>query len=201
MSKTELIGAASPDWLARWGRAWFRWRSFSPLPFLALFILLPREVVWPQSLILAFLALVIAGESLRLWAVGYAGSVTRTRGDKVPELVHAGPYRWVRNPLYIGNFFLYVGCGFLFGFFSLSLAFGAYTVLQYFLITEYEESLLAATFGPSYQRYRSLVPRWVPGLGPQIESTLQEFNLLRAFKSEKSTLIALAGIAILWFLK
>ena len=201
MPKAEIGAASGSDLLTRLGRYWFRWRSFSPLPFLVLFVFLPAEIAWKPGAVWGLLALVVAGETLRLWAVGFAGSVTRTRGDRVPRLIHAGPYRWVRNPLYIGNFFLYVGCGFLFGFLWLTVAFGFYTILQYFLITEYEESLLATTFGAEYENYRVRVSRWIPSLSPQIESTPQEFNLLRALKSEKSTLVALAGIALLWFLK
>src|SRR6201986_5080489 len=55
------------------------------------------------------LPLAIAGELVRCWAVGYSG--VTTRGDKVeaPKLVTAGPYAYVRNPLYVGNFLTAAG--------------------------------------------------------------------------------------------
>ncbi len=139
----------------------------------------------------------LAGEALRVWAVGYAGSVTRTRDDRVPVLVHAGPYRFVRNPLYIGNFMIYTAAGCLFGFAWLTLAFAFYTALQYFLITEYEETLLQETFGMEYREYQERVPRWLPALTRKIESSGHTFHLGKAIKSEKSTLLAMAAIVVL----
>src|SRR4051812_43483428 len=100
----------------RIGRFWFKNRSVSPMPLFALMIVLTPDFD-PSRLSLSLaIFVVLLAETLRIVAVGYAGSVTRTRGEKVPELVASGPFRYVRNPLYIANIVLYTATGLLFGF-------------------------------------------------------------------------------------
>ena len=101
--------------MVRMGRRWFKLRSLSPLPlFFFLSCFLPIFI--PSRLVVSLVLLgIIVAESIRVWAVGYAGSATRTRGETVSDFVHAGPYRFVRNPLYVANILLYTLCGLLFG--------------------------------------------------------------------------------------
>ena len=119
------------------------------------------------------LPLAFAGEVVRMWAVGYSG--VTTRGDVVtaPELVTAGPYAYVRNPLYVGNFL--TAAGFAVAFTgknsapvrlmlvggSLAAMFGVYAV-----IVPHEEGYLRATFGQPFDDYCERVPRVVPALEP-----------------------------------
>jgi len=81
----------------------FRHRTIIPLP-LALLLLLPAG-----RPALAGLALIAAGEALRLWAVRHIGTISRTRQDRLGPLVDTGPFALARNPLYIGNIMLWVG--------------------------------------------------------------------------------------------
>src|SRR3984893_4486169 len=115
------------------------------------------------------LPLAFAGEAIRMWAVGYSGDTTR--GDRVtaPQLVTAGPYAYVRNPLYLGNFL--TAAGFAVAFTgknspgvraalvvgSLAAMFGIYAV-----IVPHEEAYLRATFGEGVEGYTSKVPPVVP---------------------------------------
>ncbi|SRR5665213_1756394 len=119
------------------------------------------------------LPLAFAGEAVRMWAVGYSG--VTTRGDTVtaPALVTAGPYAYVRNPLYVGNFL--TAAGFALAFTGknsapvrLALVGGALAAMfgVYAIIVPHEEAYLRETFGEAFEEYVARVPRVVPALEP-----------------------------------
>lgn len=119
------------------------------------------------------LPLALAGELLRIWAVGYSG--VTTRGDTVtaPELVTAGPYAYVRNPLYVGNFITAAGFAIAFtgaNSFAAKVALigGSLSVMAavYAVIVPHEERFLRARFGEAFVRYCETVPPIVPQLEP-----------------------------------
>lgn len=87
----------------------FRYRSYTPIPFLIVMIIFENASV--SSLISGFIIALI-GEAIRLWGVSWAGSETRTTG-KVggTYLIISGPFAYVRNPLYVGNILIYLGLG------------------------------------------------------------------------------------------
>lgn len=122
------------------------------------------------------LPLAFVGEAVRAWAVGYSG--VTTRGDRVtaPALVTAGPYAYVRNPLYVGNFITALGFTLAFTGANRPLprlglvvcALGA-MIAVYAVVIPHEERYLRQTFGPSYDAYAAAVPRVVPSLTPNPE--------------------------------
>jgi protein-S-isoprenylcysteine O-methyltransferase Ste14 len=194
--------AVSPySTVAKIGRVWFRFRSFSPIPLFLLLVILPQK--FTPGLLQTSVAIlgIFLSEALRLWSVGYAGSATRTRGDSVPQLVHAGPYRHVRNPLYVANIVMYTSAGVAFGFSGLSVLIFLFSAVEYIFIVAFEEETLLMTFGADYENFCEKVPRWFPSLTPMIESTGQQFSLEKALRSERSTFISLSLMALLLILK
>jgi len=119
------------------------------------------------------LPLALAGELVRCWAVGYSG--VTTRGDRViaPELVTAGPYAYVRNPLYVGNFITALGFAIAFtgkngaaakvGLMAASLGTMA---AVYAAIIPHEEQFLRSQFGEAFDEYRAAVPPLIPQAEP-----------------------------------
>ena len=115
----------------------------------------------------------LAGEALRCWAVGYSGVTTRADRVVAPQLVTAGPYAYVRNPLYVGNFITALGFTLaftggtspsrraLFGFVGLGAMLAIYAA-----IVPLEEAYLRETFGPPFDAYVARVPRILPQLLP-----------------------------------
>ncbi|MSP18000.1 MAG: isoprenylcysteine carboxylmethyltransferase family protein [Bdellovibrionales bacterium] len=186
---------------AQIGRIWFRWRSFSPIPLFVMLFLLPSEFKCSIAQYGLLILGVFLAEGLRVWSVGHAGSNTRTRGETVNQLVHAGPYQFVRNPLYIANVAMYTFCGMIFGFGLLSFFIFIYSSLEYYFIVSFEEQVLSKTFGQSYLDYCEKVPRWVPSFKPACISSGHTFNLWRALKSEKSTFFSMTAMALGFFIK
>lgn len=128
----------------------------------------------PSGRSIAFgLPLAFAGEAIRAWAVGYSG--VTTRGDTVtaPALVTAGPYGYVRNPLYLGNGLTALGFAVAFTGRNrlvdrLALVGGVLgTMLAvYAVVVPHEERFLRATFGDAFDAYTAAVPRTVPRARP-----------------------------------
>lgn len=115
------------------------------------------------------IAIAALGELLRIWAVGYSGATTRADAVTAPTLVTAGPYSFVRNPLYIGNAITALGFSLAFSGglpviqSAIVLAFVALVVaLVYATIIPLEEAYLTAKFGAPYREYVARVPRLIP---------------------------------------
>ena len=115
------------------------------------------------------LPLAFAGEFLRCWAVGYSGETTREDHVTAKELVTAGPYAYVRNPLYFGNFL--TAAGFAVAFtgnnsfaqrWLLRLAGLGTMAAVYATIVPHEEEYLSQTFGDAFHEYVERVPAYVP---------------------------------------
>lgn len=127
---------------------------------------------------LAGVPLALAGEAVRCWAVGYSGVTTRSDRVTAPALVTAGPYAYVRNPLYVGNFI--TALGFTIAFTGalpapgrlLLGALGLGSMLAvYAAIVPLEESYLRKTFGASFDDYAARVPRLFPRATPSEPQT------------------------------
>jgi len=92
--------------------------------------------------------------------------LTSGRGTPAPfdpprELVAAGPYRYVRNPMYVGGIATLLGADLALSSPAiLVLAFAAFAIVHLFVVF-YEEPALARMFGDDYARYRASVSRWL----------------------------------------
>ena len=89
------------------GKWVFKNRGWLPVPILVLAIFFPGYD-HSKLIIISGILLVIMGESGRLWSVGFAGGITRTRKGDLHELIVTGPFAVVRNPIYISNMIIVV---------------------------------------------------------------------------------------------
>jgi protein-S-isoprenylcysteine O-methyltransferase Ste14 len=83
-------------------------------------------------------------------------------GKKTYNLITAGPYSVVRNPLYVFSFIAIVGIGLQFGMLSLLLFMILLFYLYYSEVIAREEIGLINNFGDKYLAYKKSVPRWIP---------------------------------------
>jgi protein-S-isoprenylcysteine O-methyltransferase Ste14 len=113
-------------------------------------------------------AIVALGAALRTWGTAYLRrEVVRDTRVHVERLVADGPYRHVRNPLYLGTILLGVGMGTLasrVGFVVIALGMSLFALR---LIAR-EEQALAEAQGESYRAYLRAVPRLVPSLRARV---------------------------------
>jgi protein-S-isoprenylcysteine O-methyltransferase Ste14 len=79
----------------------------------------------------------------------------------VTALVTEGPYRFTRNPIYIGLILIYFGLSIvLTSIWMLVLLIPVLIILQRGVV-EREEVYLERTFGDAYRKYKERVPRWL----------------------------------------
>ena len=127
-------------------------------------IVRPATMEAPQ---IAGMIVATAGALLALWCVVTfvaIGKGTPAPFDPPRRLVVRGPYRFVRNPMYLGGALALAGAA-LFYQSLLLLACGSIFALAFGLfVLFYEEPTLRRTFGTDYKAYCHQVPRWCPHL-------------------------------------
>lgn len=135
-----------------------------------LFIVVGALLAWhaEREWFAAALGISAVGEAIQLWCFASL--------QKNEVLAANGPYALVRNPMYLGRYFLLAGMLLVIGNPWLIAAF---TVLYYLYMVNRvrrEEALLATAFGAAYARYCAAVPRFVPRLTPHPEGRIGFFD-------------------------
>lgn len=188
--------------LVRLGAWAFRQRSWLPVPLgLAVVGLRTGEMQGPLPLA-AGVALVVVGESMRFWAVRHIGTISRTRtSTRQGPLITSGPFRIVRNPLYLGNWMIWTGLVLASRLLWMLPIAWAVFALQYGTMVIWEEARLRSMFGRQYDRYALDVPRWVPSR-PNDLAPLQTKHPWRAVAfSERGTIAAIVLVGSLLAIK
>jgi len=107
--------------------------------------------------------LLVAGFLLRTWAAFYFYKYQMKVIVLAPQrmLITSGPYRWSRNPLYLGgNVLIFFGAALLLGSPS-ALVITALHLPLVDLFIRREERQLQRTFGEQWLQYKQRVPRWI----------------------------------------
>jgi protein-S-isoprenylcysteine O-methyltransferase Ste14 len=153
------------------------------------------SVAMPLTILLAA-AIAAKGVVCRVWGAAFLGPATVIHANmKGDALVAGGPYRYVRNPLYIG---LWAMTGALAFLMPVSGALFVLIAVPVFLLrlTLGEEAFLAGELGQPYQEYLSAVPRLIPRLRTTLPPSGPKPQRLRAVFSELASIGVFLAMAV-----
>lgn len=129
-------------------------RRFDPqIPFS-----IPRWLV-PVGLVLACAGGLVAATCIATFVT--VGRGTPAPFDPPREFVASGPYRYVRNPMYLGAAAVILGGGLFISSPAVILLAPVFLFIMHLFVILHEEAALADRFGDSYLRYKASVHRWL----------------------------------------
>ena len=188
---------------APWAGGWdFGWR-ISALEWLPLELsrlgVVSFAAASPIVIVLGALAALL-GAVLRVWGTAYLGYSTVHHGDMRAGAVMAdGPYRYMRNPLYLGGWFMMIAVSLLMPPSGALFTVVLLTVFYLRLILG-EEAFLAGKLGQPYEQYLRAVPRLIPRLRSSLPPAGNKPHWLTAFFTEVMAIGAFFTMAVLaWF--
>jgi len=124
---------------------------------------LDHRLIFGVAALIAILA-----SAIRTWGTAYLRpEVMVSMRLHSARLVADGPYRFVRNPLYLGNILIALAMGLMASRLGLAVLVVGNAIFVYRLILR-EEANLEATQGDSYRAYCAAVPRLIPALRPRV---------------------------------
>jgi len=190
-----LLGFWAP-WIEAWGIG----RRVTLLEWLALELgrtgLVRFTFAVPLVIVVsAFIAAL--GALLRVWGTAYLGTGTvNSLNMKAGTVVADGPYRYVRNPLYLGLWFMVAAMAFIM---PVTGALSAMIFISLFAMRLIlaEETFLATQMGEQYKLYRRAVPRLVPRFNANLPKSGNRPHWLGAAAAELTPIGVFVALAFL----
>ncbi len=184
----------------RLGNWLFRWRSYLPLLMLGIALAGMRDFTYPgnnhnwDEAWEAFCLLIsFGGLGIRSLVIGYVPEGTsgrNTQSQKALYLNVSGLYSIVRHPLYLGNFFIWLGISLYVRQWVLGLIFVFVFWHYYEKIIFAEEEFLRREFGEDYEHWASITPCIFPRFSQWI-SPDRPFSWKKVLKDEYSGFFAI----------
>lgn len=190
------------------GNVLFKYRGTLPLVILltALGIFIYNNLTMKPNLsglndeyIVICFAVSIIGLLIRVFTVGYTPNRTSGRNTKeqvAEKLNTTGIYSLVRHPLYLGNFFMWLGIGMLTGNIWFNVVFFLVYWVYYERIMFAEEQFLRKKFSDEYLNWAERTPAIIPSFKNWVKPSIK-FSWKKIIKKEKNGLVA---VLILIFL-
>lgn len=175
----------------------FRYRSYLPVVALVsglfVYVFMSKRMEFRACYEYLCLSVCVFGFAIRVLTVGFTpvGTSGRNTESQVADSLNTtGAYSVVRHPLYLGNFFMYLGVAML----TSSVGFVAVFVLAFWLYYERimyaEEQFLGRKFGSYYSSWASSTPAFIPSL-KRYKPSKYPFSWKKVLKKEKNGFFAL----------
>jgi protein-S-isoprenylcysteine O-methyltransferase Ste14 len=188
------------------GQWLFRWRSYLPVIMIGIFMLALREYEYPgQSESLDHLweaiCLLISftGLAIRIFTIGHTPKGTSGRNSKeqiADTLNITGAYSIVRNPLYLGNFFMGLGIALFAHLWWLTLIYILVFWLYYERIIFAEEAYLRKKFHNAYLEWATKTPAFIP-IFSQYKKADLPFSVINVLRREYNGFFAVIIVMFL----
>jgi len=147
----------------------------------------PHKIFFPIGLVL-----IAIGEFLRIWACGHL--------RKNQDVICSGPFAYVKNPLYVGTFFIVTGLCLIasnpeaYSRYLLYIGYPLFLVVFVFYYFPYkvrvEGDRLRKRFGEKFDHYDKNVPNFIPRFSRYKQATNQPWDMkLLSENSEYGTMI------------
>lgn len=193
------------------GNFLFRYRSYLPLVLLPIALWVNYYMInrspdlFSQSgitfLEIIAIALCLTGLIIRICTVGFTPANTSGRNTsegQVAETVNTtGIYSIVRHPLYLGNYFMWLGIAVLTGDIWFMLAFTMAYWIYYERIMYAEEQFLTRKFGEKYTAWAAVTPAFIPSFSNWTSANLT-FSWKKVLKKEKNGLFAIFLLVLIF---
>lgn len=184
----------------------FRWRSYLPTVVLIIFLLAMLDYEYPSANAqynfmweIFCLAVSFFGLAIRVLTIGHTpeGTSGRNTTEQIAESLNTtGIYAVVRNPLYLGNFFMGLGLALFPYLWWLTLIYTLIFWLYYERIILAEEAFLREKFGQPYLDWADKTPVFIPKLGQYNKASLP-FSIKNVLKREYNGFLAIVLVMFL----
>ncbi len=159
-----------------------------------------EETGWEIYYDMLCLAVSLLGLAVRIITVGHTPAKTSGRNvtEQVADTLNTtGMYSIVRNPLYLGNFLMWLGIGMLTMNLWFIVAFVLFYWIYYERIIYAEEQFLTRKFGGEYEVWAAETPCFIPRFTGYRKASVP-FSWKKVIKKEKNGLLALLLIFTLF---
>lgn len=185
---------AKQTWLKRMFRHIRVWRGLVIGLLLVGCLFLDVGSVEMDSVVLPLGAAIYAvGAGLRAWAQMHCSYRMTTRRP----FATTGPYRWVRNPLYLGNLGIISGLAVFAENVYIAPFLFTVSAALYGISAKREEARFERLCGPEYREYRNAVPGWIPNVPIGKQACLSPKTVWLGVRNQKAVVLALVPFIVM----